>query len=57
MPTELDWSKMTPDEKKKQLFLRQKELLDVYLEKKAITQADYDKSLKALKEKMGVSSL
>ena len=57
MPTELDWSKMTPDEKKKQLFLRQKELLDVYLEKKAITRADYDKSLKALKEKMGVSSL
>ena len=48
---------MTPDEKKKQLFLRQKELLDVYLEKKAITRADYDKSLKALKEKMGVSSL
>lgn len=53
MPEVLDWTKMTAEEKKKQLFLRQKELLDLYLEKKAITQADYDKSMKGLNEKMG----
>ena len=53
MPEVLDWTKMTAEEKKKQLFLRQKELLDLYLEKKAITQADYDKSMKRLQEKMG----
>ena len=48
---------MTAEETKKQLFLRQKELLDLYLEKGAISKADYEKSLKSLTEKMGVSSL
>lgn len=57
MAEEKDWAVMTPEEKKKQLFLRQKELLNLYLEKGAITKADYEKSLKSLTEKMGVSSL
>lgn len=57
MAEEKDWAVMTAEEKKKQLFLRQKELLDLYLEKGAITKAEYEKSLKSLTEKMGVSSL
>lgn len=35
---------LTPEEKKKQLFLRQKELLDTFLEHHAITQQQHDKS-------------
>lgn len=44
---------MTPEDKKRLLFLRQKELLDTFLEKKAITREQYEKSLHDLTEKMG----
>lgn len=49
------WEQMKPEEKKLQLFLDQKKTLDMFLEKGAITQAQYDKSLGDLREKMGVS--
>ena len=42
-------------EKKRQLYLRQKKLLDTFLEHRAISQAQYDKSLGDLTEKMGFS--
>ena len=45
---------MTADEKKRDLYLRQKELLDTFLEHGAISRAQYDKSLGDLTEKMGV---
>jgi hypothetical protein len=45
---------MTADEKKRDLYLRQKELLDTFLEHGAISRAQYDKSLGDLSEKMGV---
>ena len=38
----------------KELFLRQKETLDLFLERKAITQKQYDKSLGDLRDKMGM---
>ena len=38
---------------KHQLFLRQKDLLDTFLEHHAITQEQYDKSIGDLMEKMG----
>ena len=41
-------------EKKLGLYLRQKELLDTFLEHGAITQAQYDKSLGDLVLKMGI---
>ncbi|MBP5416012.1 MAG: hypothetical protein J6Y58_00650 [Clostridiales bacterium] len=44
------------EEKKRarhELYLKQKALLDTFLEKKAITQAQYDKSFHDLTEKMG----
>ena len=45
---------MTAEEKKRDLYLRQKELLDTFLEHGAISQAQYDKSLRDLTEKMGM---
>lgn len=50
-----EWSSLTPEEKKYQLFLNQKKTLDLFLERKAISQAQYDKSLNDLCEKMGFS--
>ncbi len=45
---------MCAEEKKRDLYLRQKELLDTFLEHGAISQAQYDKSLGDLTEKMGM---
>ena len=50
----VDWTKLSPKEKKKQLFLKQKKLLDTFLEKNAISKARYDKSLGDLRDKMGM---
>lgn len=43
-----------PNEKKQQLFYKQKELLDTFLEHKAISRKQYEKSLNDLTEKMGI---
>jgi len=51
---QIDWTKLSQKEKKEQLFLKQKETLDLFLEKHAISKAQYDKSLSDLKEKMGI---
>ena len=48
-----DWASLSYEEKNHQLFLQQKELLDTFLEHGAITQAQHDKSLHDLIEKMG----
>ena len=50
---QIDWSTLAPNEKKKALFLKQKELLGTFLSHHAISQAQYDKSLRDLKVKMG----
>lgn len=47
------WESMSPAQKKKQLFLNQKDLLDKFLERHAISQAQYNKSLADLRAKMG----
>ena len=47
------WEKMTQEEKKRVLFQKQKEVLDDFLERGAITKAQYDKSLGDMKKKMG----
>ena len=49
------WEAMSYAQKNKQLFLNQKELLDTFLERHAISQAQYDKSLGDLRAKMGVT--
>ena len=48
------WENLSPEEKKRELFLRQKRTLDLFLERHAISQAQYDKSLGDLREKMGM---
>ena len=47
------WEKLTSKEKNHQLFLREKVLLAEFLEHGAISQAQHDKSLHDLIEKMG----
>ena len=42
------------EDKKKQLFLNQKQLLDTFLEHGAISKTQYDKSLGDLIVKMGM---
>ena len=51
-----EWSSLTYEEKNKVLFLRQKETLDLFLERGAISQAQHDKSLHDLIEKMGIDT-
>ena len=38
------WESMTPEEKKQELFRRQKRTLDLFLERNAISKAQYDKA-------------
>ena len=50
-------SGLSPEEKKKELYLRQKRILDDFPERGAITQAQYDKSFGDLTEKMGMGEV
>ena len=49
-----EYSQLTAEEKKIRLYLSQKKLLDDFLERNAISKAQYDKSLGDLTEKMGM---
>ena len=44
---------MTPEQKRRELYDRQVELLNTFLEHRAISQEQHDKSLHALTMKMG----
>lgn len=50
-----DWEKLSYNEKNYELFLKQTILLKEFLERGAISQAQYDKSLHDLIEKTGYS--
>lgn len=50
----VDWSSLTHEEKNRLLFLRQKKLLEEFLNRGAISRAQHDKSLHDLIEKMGI---
>lgn len=54
MDDKKQWETLSPEEKKRELFLRQKRTLDLFLERHAISQSQYDKSLGDLREKMGM---
>ena len=45
--------RLSPEEKRKLLYERQKKLLEQFLEKGAISRTQYEKSLGDLTEKMG----
>ena len=49
-----DWQNLSPEEKRIQLYLKQKALLEQFLQTGAISKAQYDKSLGDLTEKMGM---
>ena len=51
---ETDWRSMTPDERKRALFNKQKDLLDTFLSRGAIDRRQYEKSLTCMAEKMGM---
>ena len=57
MCEQFEWSKLSPSEKKRQLFFKQKQTLDLFLERNAISKAQYDKSLADLIEKMGMQGI
>ena len=48
------WNRLTYDEKNKALYERQKKLLDLFLEKNAISRQQYEKSLHDLTEEMNI---
>ena len=54
---QIEWEKLTPQEKKKQLFLKQKKLLETFLERNAISKAQYEKSLGDLRDKMDMHGI
>ena len=54
MDEKKQWETLSAEEKKIELFLRQKHTLDLFLDRHAISQAQYDKSLGDLREKMGM---
>lgn len=57
MQMEISWNELSPEEKKKELFLQQKHTLDLFLARRAISQAQYDKSLGDLREKMNIQEV
>lgn len=54
MEQQIDWSALTSEQKKQKLFEKQKNTLDMFLERNAISKTQYDKSLGDLIEKMGI---
>lgn len=48
-----EYKGLSKEEQKRRLFENQKDVLDKFLERGAISQAQYDKSLGDLKAKMG----
>ena len=48
------WETLPREDKKKQLFLNQKQTLELFLERGAISQAQFDKSYNDLRTKMGM---
>lgn len=52
-----EWEHLSPEQKKIQLYLEQKETLEAFLERGAISKAQYDKSLGDLTVKMGMTGL
>ena len=52
--TQPAWERLSPEEKKKELYFKQKRLLETFLERHAITKEQYETSLRGLTEKMGM---
>jgi hypothetical protein len=53
----IDWDKLSYDAKNQQLFLQQKRTLELFLERGAISQEQFNKSLRDLTAKMKAKGL
>ena len=53
----VEWEQMSREEKHRQHFLKQKNTLDLFLERNTISKEQYDKSLGDLIGKMGMKML
>jgi hypothetical protein len=53
---QVEWERLSPEEKRVQLYLNQKQTLEAFLERGAISKAQFDKSLGDLTIKMGMDS-
>ena len=51
-----EWDKLSPEEKRVQLYLNQKQTLEAFLKRGAISKTQFDKSLGDLTVKMGMDS-
>ena len=52
-----EWERLSPEQKKIQLYLEQKKTLEAFLERGAISKSQFDKSLGDFTIKMGMSGL
>ena len=52
-----NWNQLSPEQKRRQLYLHQVKTLNDFLERNAITRAEYEKSLGDLTMKMGMEQL
>ena len=50
------WQRMSPEEKRRQLFLNQKQTLDAFVQRHAISRDEYERSLGILRQQMGIAS-
>jgi len=53
VPQDKSFAALSPEEKKRNLYEQQKHTLELFLERNAISRAQFDKSLKDLTVKMG----
>lgn len=49
------WESLSHEEKNRELYYKQKRMLEDFLERGAISKAQFDKSLHDLTEKMGIT--
>ena len=54
---QVEWAQLSPEQKKIHLYLEQKNTLEAFLERGAISKAQFDKSLGDLTVKMGMTGL
>ncbi len=56
IPQDKSFTTLSPEEKKRNLYEQQKHTLELFLERNAISRAQFDKSLKDLTVKMGYNT-
>lgn len=49
------WESMTPEEKRRQLYQRQKETLEAFRDRHAISQAQYERGMREMTAALGAA--